>query len=695
MSAGEIIFEAKPKDLSNAGHRGSPRRPCIVLASMIKNEAKIICRMLDSAAAAATHFCLVDTGSTDNTLEAIKEWAGKRGLPLAVYSVPFVDFGTTRTETIQAAAQWARSLNLDLDNTYLLLLDGDMMLETPGFEVAQLREDNYRVQQFHGNLSYFNIRLVRASKVLKYIGRTHEYIETTGTTADLHTLRIKDVGDGGCKADKFERDVRLLEKDLGDSPTNYRSMYYLAASYEALGRHADAIAMYTKRIDTPNSWEEEAWMALYRRGITREASGDKAGAAKDYTDAWARRPWRAEPLAKLANLALNQGQHEKACALAKAGISMPYPKGDLLFIEKDSYNDEFHQVLGISDFYTGGRYGGAEHCDHLILNGSHHRPNALQNAIWYMKPIKSSKKINLGEMFKDAIPTGYKPCNPSIVRHFDHRKGAFRYSLGLRTVNYSINSDGSYSFPGHVHTRTFLCELDHELKAVSALELESPESRPDSRIRGIEDVRLYQDRLLDGNTYGIGTRVDGPEDYPQMYACAWKDGKTVFCNKISNPSQTEKNWLPIMNRYAEQPQTGSGPHILYSTGPEMTHRNGMPGPYYQARIPVDAHDFRGSSNVIPYLGGWLWVVHQATVSAGESKRKYLHRLCWARGNQDGPTVDGFRTSLPFCFEKPQIEFCSGACIGSDGSLLITYGIEDNYAFLASVDESTVAGMLKI
>src|SRR3990172_1525932 len=694
MSIGKMLLEAKPQDPNTAGHRGSPDRPCIVLASMIKNESKVICRMLDSATV-ATHFCLVDTGSTDNTLDVIKGWGEKKGSPLAVYSIPFVDFGTTRTEAVQRAVHWARRLNLDLDNTYLLLLDADMILEAYGFAAGQLKEDNYRVVQDHGGLAYFNTRLVRASKALKYTGRTHEYIETMGTMADLHTLRIKDVGDGGCKADKFERDVRLLEKDLEENPNNCRSMYYLAASYEAVGRHTDAIAMYSKRADAPNSWEEEAWMAHYRRGITREASGDKSGAAKDYSDAWARKPWRAEPLAKLAQLALSQGQHQKACALAKAGVSIPYPKGDTLFIEKNCYNDEFHQILGIADFYTGGHYDGAKHCDRLILKGSHYRNNALQNAVWYMKSIKISQKIDLGAIFKDAIPAGYKPCNPSIVRHFDRHKGTFRYSLSLRTVNYSINPDGSYSYPGYVHTKTLRCELDHELKAVSVLELENAAGRPGSRIQGIEDVRLYQDRLLDDNTYGIGTRVDGPEDRPQIYACAWKEGKLVFCNMISDPGKTEKNWPPIMNWYTEQPQTGSGSYILYSTGPEVIVRNGTPGVCYQGRTPMDAHDFRGSSNVIPYLGGWLWVIHQVAILPRETKRKYLHRLCWSRGNQDGPTVNGFRTSLPFCFEKPQIEFCSGACVGPDGSLLLTYGIEDNYAFLAVIDENTVASMLEI
>lgn len=447
-------------------------------------------------------------------------------------------------------------------------------------------------------------------------------------------------------------------------------------------------------------------MAIYRRGITRAASGDHAGAAKDYADAWARRPWRAEPLAKLASLALNQGQHQKACAVAKAGISIPYPKGDSLFIDRSCYNDEFHQVLAIADYYTGGNYNGAEHCDHLILKGSSYCRNALQNAVWHMKPINASRTINLGEVFKDAIPEGQKPCNPSIIRHFDPEKDAFRYSLSIRTVNYSHRDqvlehlsrtpEGHYIYPGdHIRTTTLHCELDEDLKRVSARALENAESRPNARFRGIEDVRLYQDRLVDGNTYGIGGRSDGPEDSSHIFACVWKSGKLVSCRMLSESGRREKNWLPIMNQYVEGPQAGP-PRLLYNTWPDLTILDGTSlRPCYKQPLPVNLYNCHGGSNVIRYLGGWLWVIHQTTVLPGTTKRKYLHRLCWSRGNREGPTVDGFRTTLPFCFEKAQIEFCCGASVGPGGSLLLTYGVQCNNAFLAVVDQAVVANMLKI
>ena len=59
-----------------------------------------------------------------------------------------------------------------------------------------------------------------------YWGVTHEFVKTPeGTvygTFEKPNIFIKDIGDGGSKSDKFERDIRLLKKGLEDHPNNDR-----------------------------------------------------------------------------------------------------------------------------------------------------------------------------------------------------------------------------------------------------------------------------------------------------------------------------------------------------------------------------------------------------------------------------------------------------------------------------------------
>ena len=48
--------------------------PKICLNMIIKNESKIITRLLDSVLPFIDHYVLCDTGSTDNTIEVLQEY---------------------------------------------------------------------------------------------------------------------------------------------------------------------------------------------------------------------------------------------------------------------------------------------------------------------------------------------------------------------------------------------------------------------------------------------------------------------------------------------------------------------------------------------------------------------------------------------------------------------------------------------
>ena len=55
---------------------------------------------------------------------------------------------------------------------------------------------------------------------------------------------IVDIGDGGSKADKFERDIKLLTQGIKDEPDNSRYYFYLANSYHDSGKNDEAIEFY-------------------------------------------------------------------------------------------------------------------------------------------------------------------------------------------------------------------------------------------------------------------------------------------------------------------------------------------------------------------------------------------------------------------------------------------------------------------
>jgi len=53
------------------GYMVDIQKPSICLNMIVKNESKIITRMLESVSSIIDCYCICDTGSTDDTLEVI------------------------------------------------------------------------------------------------------------------------------------------------------------------------------------------------------------------------------------------------------------------------------------------------------------------------------------------------------------------------------------------------------------------------------------------------------------------------------------------------------------------------------------------------------------------------------------------------------------------------------------------------
>jgi hypothetical protein len=139
------------------------------------------------------------------------------------------------------------------------------------------------------------------------------------------------------RADKFERDIRLLSESIRDNPDNPRDVYYLAQSYRDLGAYPNALRWYRRRAEM-DGFEEERWYALLQIAQVME----KTGAAWDtilpaYLAAYTARPSRIEPLCSIAKHYREAQQFEIGFAFAAIwGAGFPYP-ADKLFIEKPVY----------------------------------------------------------------------------------------------------------------------------------------------------------------------------------------------------------------------------------------------------------------------------------------------------------------------------------------------------------------------
>jgi hypothetical protein len=111
-------------------------------------------------------------------------------------------------------------LEWDPQTTYALAVDADMVIcPRPAFFQFPLTMNGYNLIQENGHLKYYNLRIMKCSHSWKCVGATHEYWSGDPTEKIPYELfHIDDRNDGGCKSDKFERDVRLLKEDIQKTP---------------------------------------------------------------------------------------------------------------------------------------------------------------------------------------------------------------------------------------------------------------------------------------------------------------------------------------------------------------------------------------------------------------------------------------------------------------------------------------------
>jgi len=340
----------------------------IFLNMIVKNESRIIERCLN-AAQWVDGVVISDTGSTDNTVELIETWLKTNDKMGAVVHNEWKNFGHNRTVAMEEGRKWCKEVGgLDLSEVYFVMIDADMVFPAITLRDQIHEADMWDVRQQNAAIVYNNLRVVRASLDVVCKCPTHEYYDilTKNATRKTYTdVIIEDIGDGGAKSDKIERDIRMLKEGLVEEPDNCRYWFYLANTYRDAGDLTNAIIAYNRRIEI-GAWFEENYCAHLYKGDCHKMLGQDKEAVAVWLDAYQLDPMRGEALWRLAVHYRVKAKHQIAMLFVEKGMKMELPTERVLFIEKQVYDYQFLYEMCICGYYANDKTRGRLACKMLL-----------------------------------------------------------------------------------------------------------------------------------------------------------------------------------------------------------------------------------------------------------------------------------------------------------------------------------------
>jgi glycosyltransferase involved in cell wall biosynthesis/tetratricopeptide (TPR) repeat protein len=231
---------------------GAPR-PKVSLCMIVKNEEANLGECLGSVADLVQEIIVVDTGSTDATMEIAARFGAK------VFDFPWVDsFAAARNESLRHAT-----------GDWIFWLDADDRLDEPNraklrTHLASLKDENAAfvmkclcLPDGQGGPATVvdHVRLFKNHPELRWEFRVHEQVlpslRRLNTDIRWADVLIQHTGyqDPGLRGRKLQRDLRLLRLADEETPDHPFTLFNLGSITQELGRPAEALPLLRRSLE--------------------------------------------------------------------------------------------------------------------------------------------------------------------------------------------------------------------------------------------------------------------------------------------------------------------------------------------------------------------------------------------------------------------------------------------------------------
>lgn len=265
----------------------------ISLCMIVKNEEETLARCLDTVKDIVDEINIVDTGSTDRTVEIAKQYTDR-----VFYYEWTNNFSAARNESFKYATK-----------DYILYLDADdVVLEADQAKLKELKEtldpsvDSVSMYYDAGSDEFGNVtlryrrnRLLKREKNFQWYGDCHNYINVRGKiiNSDVSITHKKVRHAVGRTVSVFEQKI-----SRGDtfSPRDY---FYYGNELRENGRHEDAIKSYDTCTSMKEGWVEDKIFACIHRGDCYRALNDTNNELTSLFESFKYAPPRAEACCRI------------------------------------------------------------------------------------------------------------------------------------------------------------------------------------------------------------------------------------------------------------------------------------------------------------------------------------------------------------------------------------------------------------
>ena len=228
---------------------------------MVKNGGPLFEKMLTHSVSSGIidRWTVLDTGSTDETVAAVKRILGNSGISGMLIEEPFINFRDSRNRCLNlVAADGDRrppcKYDLMLDDTYHVQGNLRGFLENVRGDIVASSYSNLVRSK---DVEYLSCRVTNAEKNLRYKYTLHEVIqEENNVNVRIPTefCWIEDMSNSSMvqrTVDRKQYDLQCLFGMLTEEPENPRHLYYIAQTFSIINDYRKAADFFRLRIEHP------------------------------------------------------------------------------------------------------------------------------------------------------------------------------------------------------------------------------------------------------------------------------------------------------------------------------------------------------------------------------------------------------------------------------------------------------------